>query len=231
MIVAVHRNLEECLSGLDGRVAEVGSFGDERKICNPAVLNEVSGADFLAEILRSLKLVDGLVSDFAGHRREQQVAPQLYAGLLDGFCRDQESRQRSLVIDHALAEQRVSVKPGAVIDGGIGIADAPAVLLAAAGIDVAVEDEGVTVAAARQDAEHIEAIRKHSDLSRFESFLLHPVEDESPDLGFASGRALDVAHIERELDELVAIDRQVDGVIRRLRHGATLCRYVAHCFN
>jgi hypothetical protein len=57
----------------------------------------------------------------------------------------------------------------------------------------------------------------------------HPIEHERADFGLASGWAFDVAQIEGELDELVAIDRNVDVANGRLGHCAIArCAGVRH---
>jgi hypothetical protein len=93
--------------------------------------------------------------------------------------------------------QNALSKPGAVIGDGIGIANAPAVGPAAARIHVAVEDEAIAIAPARQGAEYVESIRKHSDLARNEALALHPGKNEFADFPFAPSRALDVAQVKR----------------------------------
>src|SRR5690242_15697950 len=45
---AVDCDFEKCLSRLNARVPEIGTFRDHRKIRDPAVLDEIAGTDFLA---------------------------------------------------------------------------------------------------------------------------------------------------------------------------------------
>jgi hypothetical protein len=63
----------------------------------------------------------------------------------------------------------------------------------------------VAVTRSGQRANHIETVGKHPDLLCFRAFVLHPLEDEISDFGFAPGRTFDIAQIERQSDEFVSV--------------------------
>ena len=68
-------------------------------------------ANVLAHVHWGLELVDRLRSRLAYHASQDNVAKQLDAGLLNGLAGEKEGGQRSLVVHHAPAEERVALAP------------------------------------------------------------------------------------------------------------------------
>jgi hypothetical protein len=65
--------------------------------------------------------------------------------------------------------------------------------------------QAVAVTRSGQSANHLETVGKDPDLLWFKAFVLHPLEDEISDFGFAPGRTFDIAQIERQSDEFVSV--------------------------
>ena len=124
--------------------------------------------------------------------------------------------------------QRVAFEPRAMVDVGFRVPDAPAIRFAAPGVEMAVEDQAISIAAPRQRAKHIEAFGKHSDLLRRKSFAPHPVKYKFAHVSFTTGGAFDVTEIEREPDKLITIDRGIDSVEICLRHRLSPCTNIRH---
>ena len=161
---AQDRHLEERLAGLDPGDAEAGGLGHHGVVADDAVGDEVAGADLLGEIAGGGELVDGLLADLTGDPGDDEVAGQRSARCLHRLGRYQRAGKRPLVVDEAVAHERVALPPGGGVDGVVGVVH-PAPLLGTPGhVHVGVEDHRVAPAGAPEAAHDVGPIREHAHL-------------------------------------------------------------------
>ena len=103
--------------------------------------------------------------------------------------------------------------------GGVALVH-PVELARHRGVHVAVEEQAVAAARARQRAHHVEALGEQAHLARLEAFFPQPLVDVLGDRRLVADGAVDVADLEREIDQLLAIDPRDDFVDDR--HGFTV---------
>ncbi len=172
-----------------------------------------------AEVLRfhhdAGRVVGRLAAGLADDCGEQQVALERNARGLDRLAGDHEGRHRPLVVDDALADELVPFDPGFVKNVRVRIAPAPDVGRAHRRVHVAVEQQTVAAARARKLADHVEAVRQQSDLPDLEALGREPVAHALGHRPLRRPGAVDVADLERQVDQFFFIDARHRVLIQR----------------
>src|ERR1700733_262400 len=211
-VISENSDLEERLACFPADDPEVGALCHKRIIGDAAMGDGVARASLLRDVLRRLKFVDGFDADLADDGHQHKIALELYAAVLDRFCRKQPGGHRPLVVDDSIAYQHVVFTPGAVKDRVAGVSRRPPLLVVDGGIHVTVETEAAAVAGAWKRRQYVGAIRIQTDLPRIEALAVKPVLHIVGDRSLASGRAIDIAEVERDLDEFVPINPGEDAL-------------------
>src|SRR3954469_10025743 len=122
-------------------------------------------------------MIQRFAGRFRGHSAKQQVTLQLYAGTLDRKSGDHESGHRPLVVADSLPDQEIALSPSTVIERVCGVEMVVVVTARNAGVHMAVKNQAVTAARARQCSENAKPITVKTDSARVESLTLHPFKN------------------------------------------------------
>ena len=166
--------MKNAFAGLDPGDTEARGLGHHRVVADHPVGDEIPGADLLGEVIRGRELVDRLLADLAAHPGDDEVAGQGSARGRHRLGGDQRAGQRTLVVDEAVAHERVALPPRGGVDGVVGVVH-PAPLLGTPGhVHVGVEDHGVAAAGAPQATHDVRTVGEHAHLRRLETIVVEP---------------------------------------------------------
>ena len=227
---ARHGDAQAQIAGLGDRNPEIGDFADQRIVRHYAVLDQPAGAMPLAHLAAG-RADAGPYRNVAGRRGrrrgflaapgEEQVFLQRQAGPDDGAHGDHLGGELRLVVGEAAAEQPAVLDPGAAQPPfGRLAAGRPGAL----GVDMGVEDQRASaagpVAAAADQADRVDALRRHELEPGLDARLAQPGDDGLADRPLLAGIVGQVAEGQAQVGQRlpVALDAVQNG-LEFLLHG------------
>src|SRR3990170_2073456 len=202
-VPAVHGDLEKGVPRLGPAYHEVRCLADEGIVGQEAVGDQVLDPQSLAQVPGALELIDRRLADLPRRRRQEQVAFQRYATLLNGLPGDHERRYAPLGVDEAVAEKGIPFTPGLGIEG-LYLAQRPHVLRGAVGrIQVGVVDEAPASPLTTESADDIIPARDYLLLYGLEAVAPEPIGHIFPGSALEAGGAEDVPHLQSSLGQLL----------------------------
>ena len=176
------------------------------------MVHQVARPKALAQIPAPLELVDRGRSDLPDHRRDVEVALELYGAVLDGPGGEQRGRQGAFVVEHPLAVDQVAFHPSPDVFGQ-ELAGAPDVVgRSVLGVDVGVEDQALSPAGPFQDGHDVVASGRRLHLAGREALIGQPPEQGLAHLPLEARGAADVSEAQGDFRKLFAINGRKDGV-------------------
>ena len=206
--LAVGADLDEHGAALRPGDAELGRLHHDAVVPHHAVGHQVTRAVPLAAVGGALVMVHRRAADLPRHARDDDVALELDAALLEGLGHGQGAGERPLVIDDAAAVDDIVLPPRQRLPLGPGGSGDPQILRAArqSGVHVSVEEQRRTLARARDHPHHVGAAGLGVLKEGLDALLLQPVVDEPRHLLLASGRRGEIDDVHGQLGQLLPVD-------------------------
>ena len=185
-----------------------GAVGHDGVVGLDAVGEQVAGAGALAAVESGLVRPDGGAGDLPRHRRQDQVALEGHAALLERLAGHHEGRQPRLHVGRGQAEHLAVPDGAAELALGLELPaqDEVVLLPGEARVHVAVDHQRHPAAGALEHAHRVHAVGVDLLADGLEAVAPVPVENELADLLLRPGGAQDVDEVPGELGELLAVD-------------------------
>ena len=216
--VAIQRDAVIRIAAGDPVDAEIRALRRNREIGRHTAMGQHElRAHLLAEKFRALMFLRGFRSDLAGAGGQVQCPRKCDAGLLQRLRRHQETRHGTAVIADRMAEEHAVFEPRAEPLRVFHRARLQAVAVVwmierAFGVEMAGEQQVASIPAPAAGADHIEPLGDEAGFAGRKTLARHPVEHEGAQLSATADRRGNVAEIEHQLHEFLAVDGGGDGV-------------------
>ena len=173
-----------------------------------AVGHQVTRTVPLAAVGGALVVVHRRAADLPRHPRDDDVALELDAALLERLGHGQGAGERPLVIDDAAAVDDVVLPTRQRLPFGPGAPGDPQILRAArqSGVHVSVEQQRRTAARTRNHPHHVGAAGLGVLKEGFDALLLQPVVDEPRHLLLASGGRGEIDDVHGQLGQFLPVN-------------------------